>query len=373
MNKYFVLVVGALSLGFFFFGCLNQGGGVETGAGDRPWCPKHLTSDKFSSSGTTGKVMVVGGIEYCQEIDDSRGGPLSEHWFSQNGSYEITYFHIPGRDYKFYCTKYAGGVTGYGGVYFGCELNYSKENGCVVKKDNSASNLCPVKCDLNFTRLKGAQECDSLPLLCAVSDPGLLSDFITRLPNPTKDCLVESDVQLYQSECYAFFGKKNRDVSLCERVEESAKYYYPNTRENCYAEIAKSALNMSLCNKTGSLQRECYQFFAQQGNSSVCELADNEYERAECYLLNAKKTENVSECEKILNPYFRERDDCYWFFANRRGFADKEICYKMTDGFTAGACQDEYFIQLAKSTKNPGYCERIDAANYKRECLEAAK
>ena len=113
--------------------------------------------------------------------------------------------------------------------------------------------------------------------------------------------------------CYSSVGKYNKDIRVCELIKPIDENSI-REREKCFASVAKQTKNPDLCNKIENQEVKigCYSSVGKYNNDTrACELIkpideNSIREQGECFASVAKQTKNPDLCNKIENQVWKK-------------------------------------------------------------------
>ena len=139
--------------------------------------------------------------------------------------------------------------------------------------------------------------------------------------------------------CYAVYALAKDNPQICDKTEDEF------LRDMCYAQVAESLSDASLCNRINMAmgwRDECYHRVAVQTKGiSLCSEMGSPDGRLTC-LAETDPDRNSGLCEEISDPWVRGR--CYGTVAvDLRNVA---LCGKISDSREADICFDTLAEQL---------------------------
>lgn len=212
---------------------------------------------------------------------------------------------------------------------------------CEKLSDDYFKNLCSGKIDqssrLNFEcSYWVSSRLESLNLKngrinCLANAAGDFSQCdIISSPSERADCYSSVTVSV---------AKNKNDPAICEKTMDGSGHYYVN--EFCYSEMAHLKNEPNLCNKITNeeeklkCQKEIeFKNAIKEGNSSFCEdeiadkvLSGSEQFKPICYAEIAASTRNISICNKLETD---EKKSCYYFSTEMLSFFNEKPIKKFS-------------------------------------------
>lgn len=182
-------------------------------------------------------------------------------------------------------------------------------------------------------------------------------------------------------------GGCSSEVMDCDQVNESASKAF------CYQGLAYSQGNSSVCelidDEMGTIKDYCYVAIAGiKGNDSICTGIKNTTNADKCYLSSAQTSANLASCgyiveqetkdwcyqevaEKTLDPSIcagiesqAYKDSCYWGLAVKK--PDSSLCAmaRAEDDPDMESC----YTNVAEESDNVSICDLIPGASGKADC-----
>lgn len=180
------------------------------------------------------------------------------------------------------------------------------------------------------------------------------------------DSCTQLQYQVQRDLCYSLYGEKTADVSACQIIRGD-KYL-----GTCYGAVAVQRNNSAVCTNSGIGLEElwtCYTKVAlETKNATICSnintLATNA--RFECAFESAKRSGDPSACQIItdLGP----RIPCYQaILIHDPSKLDPTKC----DLVTHPTYQNKCYTEAAKKTGDISYCDKIDGADERLSCVDS--
>jgi hypothetical protein len=201
----------------------------------------------------------------------------------------------------------------------------------------------------------------------------------------------------YQDNCYSDVGLATKDLSICEKINNS------DMRDRCYSDVAIYHRDTSICDKTkipGEKEWCVERIAVAKKDPELCDRIENGGNlsyfgqpnatlatRDLCYGATAEVTKDVSLCGKIDPKDLDMIDFCYEWVGVAKG--DPLLCSKINGGPGRDRCysgvaeskqnisdcdnvvqenRNACYLAAAKATKNLSMCEKIPLAYKKDEC-----
>ena len=167
--------------------------------------------------------------------------------------------------------------------------------------------------------------------------------------------------QLQRNVCLQELAKSRKDISICNEI------YGTEAQSECYSDVSDLvAISVSLCDglKNGWGKDQCYYTVATKNRDvSVCgRIQDKGH--SNCYGDVAASTDNISICEKITAD--KEKNKCFYTFATRRN--SESVCQKIVDGHTKDSC----YGQISSQKNDTGICSNIIDTVVRDSCYQSS-
>lgn len=180
------------------------------------------------------------------------------------------------------------------------------------------------------------------------------------------DACTQLQYSIQRDLCYSLYGEKTADISACQAIE-GEKYLGA-----CYGAVAVERKDAATCTNSGIGLEElwgCYTKVAlQTKNATICAniniLASNA--RFECAFESAKQAGDPSACQIItdLGP----RIPCYQaILIHDTSKLDPSKC----DAVTHPTYKNKCYTEAAKKTGEISYCDKIDGAEERISCIDS--
>jgi len=142
---------------------------------------------------------------------------------------------------------------------------------------------------------------------------------------PASECLyevaiLEKDINIcnrinessgYFNQCYLEVAKGKEEISICEEIESVY------VQGDCYTAMAEEKKDVTLCNQIkseDSRKKLCYDSLAKiLKDESICDMIDHDFSRDECVLKVALAKNDPNTCDKIKKTGHL-RNSCYKYF-----------------------------------------------------------
>jgi hypothetical protein len=237
--------------------------------------------------------------------------------------------------------------------------------------DLSICNKIPTLSTREFCFSLAAKTNKDGSLCDKISDSSGKGLCLTDVANLTKNSSLCEGISWPAQKSYCQWLASGGTPSGPKTISDCGAMQTGITKDSCYAEIATSAQNFSICALIGpSLQESpqvpyfrrysCYLDIARvQDSLEACDKIPDEAYRGECYITYGQKRDDDSGCSRLSDSTAKTR--CFEIIQNLK--LNISDCGKINDSSKRDYC---YYNTAMQYTHNPADCENAGA--FKTAC-----
>lgn len=249
--------------------------------------------------------------------------------------------------------------------------NWAIRDGCIISVALAKQDI--LLCDSVSDQTKKATSQDRMCKAMISGDPKYCDEINT---------FTGAAGSATRGTCYAFLVEKQKNASLCDRLEKSSAKNY------CVLVAANVTGDIRPCNtlRDGSAKGRCYAVVVEKKkDAKLCEELKTDDAKGHCYLAAIRvlgKIEDVGWCSILPSRY--DKDECFASYATSTGEwqhcedilveSGKWACYSeaAAKAKNADMCEKSYgdlrdkcLISVAESMQDLSVCSRISESYLK--------
>lgn len=197
---------------------------------------------------------------------------------------------------------------------------------------------------------------------CEMLDYAKREGCLSALEN--KDHCKGLEEQSYKYQCYYYYALGEDSPTHCYYING---LYNTEIAFQCFTHFAIEEDNPALCEPIAELKRwDCYREYAlETGNKEGCYAIDTRapFNREKCFKEFAYAHDDLAACNEIETEY--ERQICYSSLI----FSAEELTMTECNSIWLPEWKDKCYQELARLEGNKIYCNYIEGAAVKENCL----